>query len=763
MKSRNQIHLTVKYQLILIFLVAFAIQSCNVTRFIPDDELLYTGTRFEISSDSAVDNLKPIQNEIESLMRPEPNSKVLGSRLGLLVHYKSQRENPGFLNRYLNKRIGEEPVYLSNINREQTENLILNRLENRGFFYSSVDSRINKKKKKKQAEITYNIKLAKPYIMENYVVDKDSLDIYEDLEDLKPLSHLKTGMRFDLAELKLERERIDRGLKEKGYYNFNADFLIFEADTNQYKNKRFDLFLRLKREVPQKLVIPYKISKVKVYPNYVMGEEYTNKDTLKLNKKTFFQKDKFFKPKRLLPYILLDEGDTFSPEKSRGTYRRLGSVGAYKFINIQYDEIDSLTTDSLGILEASIFLTPLDKRSIRAELQVVSKSNNFAGPSLSGTWTNRNLFRGGEVLNLMLKGGYEFQIASGDQTGLSSTLIGANAELIYPRVLFPFKLSDNWFKYAIPKTKMSLGGDYLSRSKLFSLASVSANFEYVWNTNQFVTHEFNPLSINYVNLAKTSPEFKQILKKNPFLRSSFKQQFISGMTYTFTYNGLAVSGKSHQFFVASTLDIAGNSLSLFSGGGSSPQSFLGLEYAQYAKADIDLRYHLKLDSDKKLAARVFGGIGLPYGNSETMPFTKQYFSGGSYSVRAFKIRALGPGTYAPEAGSNSFFDQSGNIRLEANLEYRFPIVSFLKGAVFADAGNVWNTKENEDLPGGKITSDFIDEFGIGAGTGVRIDIQGFVIRFDLAAPLRTPSLPEGERWNFDYKKPILNFAIGYPF
>jgi len=763
MKSNNQIHRNVKHQLMLMLLVVSIIQACSVTQFIPENELLYTGTHIEMSSDSAVDNMKTIQNEIESLMRPEPNSKILGARLKLLVHYKSQKESSGFLMRFLNKRIGEKPVYLSTLKREKTEHLIVNRLENRGFFHSSVNSRVHEKEKKKLAAITYNIKLGQPYVLEKFKIDKDSFAVYKELEELKPSSNLKAGMRFDLNALKMERERIEGELKERGYYNFNSDFLIFEADTNQYKTRRFDLFLRLKNEVPQKSVIPYKISKVNVYPNYVMGEEYTHKDTLQFNNKTFYQKEEFFKPKRLSPYILLNEGERFSPGKSKRTSRRLGSVSAYKFINIQYDEVDSLTTDSLGILEASIFLAPLDKRSIRAELQAVSKSNNFTGPSLSGTLTNRNLFHGGELLNLSLKGGYEFQIASGDQSGLSSTLAGANAEIIYPRVLFPFKLSDNWFKYAIPKTKMSLGVDYLTRSKLFSLASVLANFGYVWNANKFVTHEFNPISINYVNLANTTSDFEQILEENPFLRSSFNQQFIAGMTYSFNYNGLAETRKSHQFLITSTLDIAGNGLSLLSDGGSRPQSFLGLEYAQYAKADIDVSYHLKLGSDQKLVTRAFAGIGLPYGNSEIMPFTKQYFSGGPYSVRAFRIRNLGPGTYAPEAESNSFFDQSGNIRLEANIEYRFPIVSFVKGAVFADAGNVWNTKENESVAGGKFTSEFIDEFGIGAGIGIRFDVQGFVIRFDLAAPLKTPSLPKGERWSFDYDEPVLNFAIGYPF
>ena len=221
--------------------------------------------------------------------------------------------------------------------------------------------------------------------------------------------------------------------------------------------------------------------------------------------------------------------------------------------------------------------------------------------------------------------------------------------------------------------------------------------------------------------------------------------------------------KKHQFFLNSTLDVAGNTIDLISGNANEdPQTFLGLEYAQYAKADADFRYHFNFGKEQKIAARLFAGYGIPYGNSDVMPFSKQYFSGGPYSVRAFRIRSLGPGTYNPEATDEaSFFDQSGNIRLEANVEYRFPIISFLKGAAFVDAGNVWNT--NNSLPGGKFSSNFIDELGIGGGIGLRVDVQNFVIRFDLAAPFRTPYLPEGDRWNFDFGKPVFNFAIGYPF
>ncbi|CAM4212002.1 BamA/TamA family outer membrane protein [Gillisia limnaea] len=739
------------------------LQSCSVKKFIPEGELLYRGANLEVDTVSNIKEFDQLRTQLEAVIQPEPNNKILGMHPGLYFHYKAQKDKPGFINKFLNDKIGEEPVYLSNVETILTEDLLLNRLENRGFFYSTATSSVQENEAKKTARVSYKVSLTEPYRLENYKLDSDSLLIYKEIGKLLPDTPLEKGMRFDLPLLKFERERLDRKLKETGYYNFNSGFLIFEADTNQYSNKRFDLFLRLKKEVPVKSIIPYKISKVNIYPNYVIGNDSIKQDTLRFEGKSFIQAEEFFKPKHLDPYVLIDEGALYSPSNSRNTSRRLASIGAYKFVNIRYDEIDTLATDSLGILEANIFLSPLNKRAIRAELQAITKSNNFAGPNLAVTLSNRNLFHGGETLNISAKFGYEVQIAGGDRKGLSSIQLGLGADLIFPRLLFPISFDENWFEYSIPKTKISLEGDYLSRSELFSLGSVSARFGYLWNANRYVSHELNPISLNYVSLTNTTPEFETILDENSFLRNSFDQQFISGLTYSFTYNGMVDQNKKHQFFLNSTLDIAGNTIDLISGNAEEdPQTFFGLEYAQYAKADADFRYHFNFGKEQKIATRLFAGYGIPYGNSNVMPFSKQYFSGGPYSVRAFRIRSLGPGTYDPaESGDAGFFDQSGNIRLEANVEYRFPIISFLKGAAFVDAGNVWNT--NESLPGGKFSSNFIDEFGIGGGVGLRVDIQNFVIRFDLAAPFRTPYLPEGDRWNFDFGKPVFNFAIGYPF
>src|SRR5690606_34961806 len=248
--------------------------------------------------------------------------------------------------------------------------------------------------------------------------------------------------------------------------------------------------------------------------------------------------EEFFKPKYLDPYITMQEGDLYNPETSRNTARRLSSIGAYKFVNIQYTEKDSLFSDSLGILEANIFLSPLNRRSLRAELQAVSKSNNFAGPGLALTYSNRNLFKGGETFNTTASFGYEMQAGGKGERGKKSIQLGLKNEIIFPRMLFPVKIDNNFFKYAIPKTKTSLGVDYLNRTKLYALLSGTAQFGYSWQANRYVNHEIIPISINYTKLSNTTKEFDSILVVNPFLQRSFEQEFISGLYYSFTYNGM---------------------------------------------------------------------------------------------------------------------------------------------------------------------------------------------------------------------------------
>lgn len=740
---------------------ACVIYSCSVKRFIPENETLYKGSNFKFETEEKIRNLKAIQEELQSVLKPKPNS----SKLGLLARYKVQKEKPGFIYRFIDKKIGEDPVYLSNIDIETTKSIIINRLENLGFFYSTVTSEIIKGSKK--SEVIYTVSIKPSYVMETYQLNTDTLSIYKEIEKTLNKSLLKKGERFNLANLKGERERIDLNLKSKGYYNFNADFLIFEIDTNQYKNRRFDLFLRLKRDTPKKALIPYQLDSINVYPNYTINNNYKLADTTTINDINFIQDSLFFKPKRLRPFLLFNKGQAYNPGKFSSTSRRLSSISTYKFVNVQFEEKPILETDTIGHLNTKVYLSPLNKRALNAELQANTKSNGFTGPTLALSYTNRNLFKGGEVLKLTGDFSYETQAGteSSSTSGLSSTQLGFTVDLSFPRLIFPMDLSEQ-FKYNIPKTIISTGVEYLNRSKLYNLNSFNASFGYEWNANDYVYHTINPISTSYTKLANSSEEFDAILEENTYLKSSFEQQLISGLTYSFTYNEMGKSKKKNPFYFNSNIDLAGNSLGLFSSKNSDTESktILGVEFAQYAKIDTDARLYFNIGKEQTIATRLYGGYGYAYGNSTVLPFSRQFFSGGPNSIRAFRTRSIGPGTYTPEDTTvTSYFDRSGDIKLEANIEYRFPIYSYFKGAFFVDAGNVWLRNENTSLSGGKFSSNFINELAIGAGVGLRIDIQSFVLRFDWAAPLHSPSLNQTSSYSFDASNGILNFAIGYPF
>lgn len=750
---------------VYILIALFLLSSCSVRRFVPEDKYLLRSADVKMNMDEKQGDVDEVEEELGAVLKPEPNSVFLGMRLGLLYYYKAQRDKPGFLIKYLNRKFGEAPVYLSDLDSTRIMELIDNRLENNGFFHSSISSKT--KIKKHLAAIDFNAKLGKPYALETYQLDSTKGSVYVEIDSTLTETLMPKQSRFNLDLMKEERQRIDERLKTKGYYNFNEDFLIFEADTNQYEDRRFDLFLRLKRDVPRKSLLPYTLAEINVFPDYSLNQEDMENDTVTVKGVNFIQNPVFFKPKRMEPYILLKKGQTYNPDTSRLTSSRLSSIGAYRFVNIRYENLNpnDSTSDTLK-LRANIFLSPLKKRSVRAELQAVTKSNGFVGPAMALVYSNRNLFQGGETFNLTGSFGYEVQLGSGgNMTGLSSTQFGLKAGLIVPRLLLPFNINDQYL-YSVPKTNMSIGFDFFDRSNLYRLKSFNTRFGYNWRKNRTVYHEVNPISVDYVNTSNITPEFQTILDQNQFLQSSFQKQLIAGITYTFVFNQLSLSDKRHPILMVANVDIAGTGLDLLSNNTNDEgqKTLFGTAYAQYAKADVNFVYSHRLSSSQRLVARLFGGYGLPYGNSETLPFARQYFSGGPSSVRAFRTRSLGPGTYNPtSADQGSFFDRSGDIRFEANLEYRFPIYSYLKGALFADAGNVWLSNENAALPGGKFSSDFLNELGVGVGMGMRVDIQNFVIRFDFATPLSKPYLPRGQRFNADFKEFLFNFAIGYPF
>ncbi|ADR22285.1 membrane protein [Marivirga tractuosa] len=760
----------------LISLLGGSFYSCKTTKNLQDGQKLYEGGKIKLKETESSKYKNELKRDLEEVNRPQPNEKIAGVRIGLWAHQRVENDRASFYAKWVNKRIGEKPVFLDQVNSNSVKKLMKNRMENLGYFNSKINHEVVEKKR--TGYIEFEIRPGRRLHIDSIHYKKvaeqkvDSL-IISYLEEEKPI---KKNEAFSLQKLKETRTEIADFLKKQGYYYFSSDNLIFEADTiSTEKENEAIMELRIKDNASELALVPFKIKEINVFPKYSLdtSQGANNADTTVLYEVEFIQSEVFFRPDRLYPYLFIKEGNFYNPESERYTNKRLNSLKTYRFVNIRYLE-DSTFENGNGQLTANIYLSPLNKRSFRSELQAVSKSNNFVGPNLNFEYLNRNLFKGGEALRLSSKLGYEAQLNSGNlSTGLNSIETGVAAELIIPRMVTPFPIEEK-FRYSIPKTKFKLSYDLLNRSQWFNLNSFLAVYGFEWNPNIFVTHNLNPVSINYINIGNESEAFENLLSGNPFLARSFEQQFIPGLSYSFQWSQLVRNIKRNRFYFAFSADFAGNALALaqnIGGVTGDNKKFWGQSYAQFSRFDFDLRNYQSIGQESKLVSRIFAGIGLPYGNSVSLPYSKQYFSGGPNSVRAFRIRSLGPGNYQTQDATDgtSFFDQAGDIKIEANLEYRFPLISFLKGAVFTDAGNVW--LRNEDGRNGQFTSNWINEMAIGSGIGLRLDIEFFVIRLDVATPLRKPT-DNGFQWqdsfemgNKSWRQENINwnFGIGYPF
>lgn len=763
----------IKYAIPL--LILSILSSCGVKKYIPEGEQLLTEVEVSVNTASSVKGINDIETELADIIRPQPNSTILGNRPYLRWYFRANSEKSNFINRFLNKRFGEEPVYLSDLNLERNEEILLNRMENKGFFNTEVSSETDTTRRKK-AVVSFEVVSESPYHLKDYEIEGMPDQLSTLTKESMTQSLLQEGMRYELTSLRAERNRISDHLMENGYYYFTGDYLLFSMDT-AVGDRQFNLYLQVKPNVPEDALQPYKITDIFIYPDQTIHSDVPDhRDTVHMENYQVISATQNFKPKRFDNYVLFNQGEYYQKSQSDRTRQRLFTMGAFGFVNIRHRKPPQTPPDTLdyNYLESHIYLSPLSKINLRGELQAISKSNNFMGPVLTGEYRDRNAFKGGEQLQLGLKLGYETQIAGGRHTGLSAFEIGVYGELSFPRIIAPIKWRDN-IHYGVPRTKIRLSYSILSRLKNYELRSATFGFGYSWNGSRYAHHEIKPIAITYTQLSNTSDQFEEVLNSNPFLRRSFEQQFIPGAEYIFTFHNKSNRRKKHYQFVQFRTDIAGNLAHLVNSAldTKDEQKIFGNEYAQYLRFDLDLRHYISLGRESRFITRVFGGLGLPQGHSLSLPYIKQYFSGGPNSVRAFRIRSLGPGTYQPQdLDDRSFFDQAGDIRVEANIEYRFPLISFLKGALFADGGNIWLANDNETLPGGQFSSDWVKELAVGAGFGFRLDIDFFVIRLDIATPLRKPWLEEGNRWvdNFSLGKKewrreniVYNIAIGYPF
>jgi outer membrane protein insertion porin family len=754
--------------------LSLLLASCSGTRHLPKGEKLYTGTEIKLVSAEKT-NKKLIKAAAKGAVRPLPNKAIFGIRPKLWIYNLAGDESKTKLEKWLQKN-GEAPVLMSSVKPGVTAEIIDAKLFNLGMFKAYTEFKTVEKKH--SVKVVYTCHLHKPYVIQDltYAVSNDSINRLIIAEKKQTL--IKPGDDYNLDILKNERIRIDAILKNKGYFYFSPDDLLFKADTSNVK-QTVTLTLTLKDSLPKNANTVYRINNVFVNQHYSLIERRARslKDTVKVENIVFFGKEErmAIRPKVLSKSIYLRKDEVFSRQNQIITLNRLMSMGIYKLVQVNFAENKGSVP---GLLDVNILMTPLPKHTFRAGIDVVTKSNNFTGPQMSVSVLNRNTFKGAELLNLNLAGSFEAQLKSKEQN-LFSYAFDPQLELTFPRFIVPFNLRTT-NSFFVPRTRLLLAYSYVKRVNYFDMQTIQFIYGYKWKENIRKEHELNPIDMSYTTVGNKSEAFLELVAANPFLQKSYEEKFIAGGSYSYTYNEQVMTGKKFQKFLYIKPEITGNLFSLvkiISGetiSAENPSTIAGSIYSQYARISLDGRGYYNFRDKNRLVMRFYAGVGKPYGNSSVLPYSKQFFSGGPNSLRAFQYNSVGPGTYYQNTDSLGFSQLGGDVKLEMNAEYRFNIFRYLKGAVFVDTGNVWLSKSNPSELGTQFkASTFLDELAVGAGVGLRVDVSFFILRFDLAMPLRKPWLEENNRWvtnEIDFGSSawrkdnlILNVAIGYPF
>lgn len=681
----------------------------------------------------------------------------------------SAGENPKGKIRQWMKNKGEAPVLLSDVKPSVTAAIIDAKLFNLGIFNSKTTYEI--KEKEHTAKIIYTSHIHQPYQIKDYQIEIADSTLNRIIQSEKKDAVIKEGDVYRLENLQNERNRIDATLKDSGYFYFNPDYLIFEADTT---NEEMTLRLGLKTETPANALSTQRIGRITIDQHYSLDNVQISQDTTVVGEVVFMSnKNKpVIRPEVILRAVYLKKDELYNRRDHNITLNRLMSMGNFKFVQIKFTD-----NDSTGLLDVAILLTPLPINTFRAEMELVTKSNNYTGPRMNVSLLNRNTFGGSEQLKLNMAGSFEAQLNAINK-GLFSYTFNPQLELTFPRLLVPFQLKPSHNIYT-PQTRFAFAYNYIKRVNYFDMNSLLFSYGYKWKKNARITHELTPINISNTSLSNESDDFKALLLANPYLKKSYDEQFVAGGSYSFTYNDPSTTEKVAQHFIQLRAESAGGLFSLINSIGGNrpspdhPASILGMVYSQFVRLDADARTYINIGNKDKLAMRFYAGAGKAFGNSASLPYSRQFFSGGPNSVRAFAINSLGPGDYQQQT-TGGFLQTGGDIKIEMNAEYRFDIYSFLKGALFVDAGNVWLQASNPVNLGNPFRlNSFPGEMAVGSGIGLRLDVSFFVLRFDLATPLRKPWLPSADRWVVNEINPfkadwrrenlMLNIAIGYPF
>lgn len=724
---------------------------------------------------SDLENKSLLTSELSLYIKQKPNRKTLSTiKVNLLIYNLANRGKINGTKKWVMDNLGEAPVIydslLANYSAEQMTEFLINK----GYLNARVEYAA--KVKKRKATVTYYASTGKQFLIDTLIIERQGNVLSGYISRYLNESIIHKGSPLSLDLLNQENKRIETALTNAGFYKFNASAIKFDADTSAGYNK-VKLYMRVIEDTLRGNTRRYYLRRFNIYSDY--NAVQTTAPRLRATYGAFyFYYDSMRVHDDIIRNVLfMQPGQLFSRKDFTYTNNRLSDLGVFKFINIRYSEVAG---DSLDCV---VRLTPGKKRVVGGELEG-NNVESSVGSLVRFYYKNQNWLSRANKLDYSINAGTEIPLLS---TG--NPIIDASMQFnaSFPKFYSPF-FTGKISPYFNAKTKITLSLNYQLRSGVYRLGSYNFSFGYDWRETVQKRHQLNPLTLTVLQSLPLSDAFKEQLNRDPQLKLSFQNQIISGANYIFTYtNQSADNNKSFTYFrgyiesSGFTVKAIQSALMIKPNSADGITRIAGVPYSNFVKTDVDVRRYMKFGENRTLVARLFGGVGFHFWNSNaSIPFIKQYYAGGTNDIRAWRIRYLGPGSYNIYKQSDTtltrvFVNQTAEMKLEANLEYRFGIFGLLKGALFTDIGNIWSVKKKENQPNGNFDiTRFYKEIAIGSGFGVRMDFSFFIFRLDMAVPVRDPIAQRfGSTWifngsNIDSWKSfrsliIYNLAIGYPF
>jgi len=757
---------------LLYTLTILLLASCSTTRRLPQGEQLYTGVKKVEIATSADGQPIPdgLADQLKETVDVAPNNyiRMLHWRypfpLGLWVYNNWPNPDHGFKHWIYNK-LAAEPVLVSDVRPEVRTHMLDELLDNNGYFRGTASYTINTAKNPRKASITYTVNPGPAYLIDSIQLLPDTTHLYHLIDSIASCdTYLVPGSRFCTDSLGTVRTRIANKLRNRGYYYFRPEYIEYLADSIGRRGY-IGLRLTIPSGTPKNALTRWSTGNITLRANKPYGGDHF--DTIPTPRGMLIQMMPSRLRRALIPEcVTFRRNRTFTVRDMERTQTYLARLGIFSAININVKPDTLSAQPRLDVDIDCTFDTPLEAS---IEVNASSKSNSYIGPGATFSVTNRNLFGGGEQLSVALTGTYEWQTGrSGAQKSslFNSYEIGITGSLAFPRLIAPKFIPRrrrelNW-------TRITLNADLLNRPHYFKMAQFNMSYSYEWQASRHVFTTFTPFKLTYTKLINTTQVFDSITAANPAIALSFRSQFIPQISYTYNYN--RKFDRDNILNVMWSVQEAGN---LFWGiykafGVKGEKELFGTPFSQFVKGQCQVVYNRRLAGDNWLVGRVAVGAAHAYGNSSQVPYSEQFYVGGANSVRAFTVRSIGPGSYhAPSDEAAGYFDQTGTFKFEANVEYRFPIVGPIHGALFVDSGNVWLLKNDPQRPGGKLQgSSFLEDLALGTGVGVRFDISMLVVRADLGIGIHAP-YDTGRRGYYNMtsfgNSLAFHLAIGYPF